>query len=415
MTTYRMESQTRLAFAAPPEAAAPARHGDDWGHYDGVHEDQDPASTNESDDDNDDQISWAGEEVPDDDFRFDSGKFGACGARCATRAYGHAPAACTAPLGFDEPGHDRRKERCTACAVKTAETPARPARGSVVLHVPGGAATFAVVPDRSREGVLFEADVTWKRSRRRRAEKALRWEETERWEALRVRNQAPGVGAEDVAPSLSTDYRGLGLVLNPRFAPRVTSRYFPQHFPRGVTVAVALGAVRVVATPFETFAQYELRVALDGGPARSAWRRYSAFKAFADALSGSCAPVDVARTLAAWGDAEAAKKVFRCVDPAYLVQRYYHFERVLREALFEVDDPHLLLAFFATHPRRTRSAEQLRAQHQRAVRPFARSRPIAVTREDDAASEDAARTPAVRGRFAAFLGIRDVPRAVPAH
>ena len=30
--------------------------------------------------------------------------------------------------------------------------------------------------------------------------------------------------------------------------------------------------------------------------------------------------------------------------------------QVLREALFEVDDPQLLLAFFATQPRRTRSA-----------------------------------------------------------
>jgi hypothetical protein len=185
-----------------------------------------------------------------------------------------------------------------------------------------------------------------------------------------------------------------------------------------VTVAVALGAVRVVATPFETFAQYEVRVALDGGPARSAWRRYSAFRAFAEQLAARCSPIDVARTLTAWGDAEAAKKVFRCVDPAYLVQRYYHFERVLREALFEVDDPQLLLAFFATHPRRTRSAEQLAAQQQRVVRPFARSRPVAVARaDDDASSEQLSRTPAVRESFLTrFLGIRDSDRrAVPAH
>ena len=169
-------------------------------------------------------------------------------------------------------------------------------------------------------------------------------------------------------------------------------------------MAVALGAVRVVATPFETFAQYEVRVALDGGPARSAWRRYSAFRAFAEQLAAQCSPIDVARTLTAWGDAEAAKKVFRCVDPHYLVQRYYHFERVLREALFEVDDPQLLLAFFATHPRRTRSAEQLAAQQQRVVRPFARSRPSPSARHDDASSVGS-RTPAVRGG----------PDAVPRH
>ena len=100
------------------------------------------------------------------------------------------------------------------------------------------------------------------------------------------------------------------------------------------------------------------------------------------------------------------------------MQRYYHFERVLREALFEVDDPQLLLAFCATHPRRTRSAEQLAAQQQRVVRPFARSRPVAVARaDDDASSEQLSRTPAVRESFLTrFLGIRDSDRrAVPAH
>ena len=419
----RTPSLKRLA-AEPKDRATPptpTAQPSDWGHYDtGEKPPEDQNEDNEAND-NDDTISWAGDgdHVTGEDFRFDSGKFGACGARCATRVYGAAPAACTAPLGFDEVDPEGRpKEACVACAADKEKKPTRSHQSGIELIVPGGEATFCLLPDRNRDGVVFEADVTWRRCRRRRAEKQLRWEEKERWEALRVRTEAPGVGAEDVAPSLCTDYRGLGVVLNPRFAPRVTSRYFAQHFPRGVTVAVALGAVRVVATPFETFAQYEVRVALDGGPARSAWRRYSAFRAFAEQLAAQCSPIDVARTLTAWGDAEAAKKVFRCVDPHYLVQRYYHFERVLREALFEVDDPQLLLAFFATHPRRTRSAEQLAAQQQRVVRPFARSRPVAVARaDDDASSEQLSRTPAVRESFLTrFLGIRDSDRhAVPAH
>ena len=69
-------------------------------------------------------------------------------------------------------------------------------------------------------------------------------------------------------------------------------------------------------------------------------------------------------------------------------------------------------------PRRTRSAEQLAAQQQRVVRPFARSRPVAVARaDDDASSEQLSRTPAVRESFLTrFLGIRDSDRrAVPAH
>ena len=108
-----------------------------------------------------------------------------------------------------------------ACAADKEKKPTRSHQSGIELIVPGGEATFCLLPDRNRDGVVFEADVTWRRCRRRRAEKQLRWEEKERWEALRVRTEAPGVGAEDVAPSLCTDYRGLGVVLNPRArAPR---------------------------------------------------------------------------------------------------------------------------------------------------------------------------------------------------
>ena len=53
--------------------------------------------------------------------------------------------------------------------------------------------------------------------------------------------------------------------------------------------------MRVVATPFEKFAQYELRVSIDGAPPRSAWRRYSAFRAFMDCLAADSAPRRIVR------------------------------------------------------------------------------------------------------------------------
>ena len=37
--------------------------------------------------------------------------------------------------------------------------------GLCALVVPGGEATFCLLPDRNRDGVVFEADVTWRRIR----------------------------------------------------------------------------------------------------------------------------------------------------------------------------------------------------------------------------------------------------------
>ena len=199
----RTPSLKRLA-AEPKDRATPptpTAQPSDWGHYDtGEKPPEDQNEDNEAND-NDDTISWAGDgdHVTGEDFRFDSGKFGACGARCATRVYGAAPAACTAPLGFDEVDPEGRpKEACVACAADKEKKPTRSHQSGIELIVPGGEATFCLLPDRNRDGVVFEADVTWRRCRRRRAEKQLRWEEKERWEALRVRTEAPGVGAEDV-------------------------------------------------------------------------------------------------------------------------------------------------------------------------------------------------------------------------
>ena len=294
-----------------------------------------------------------------------------------------------------------RARRCPgACDARPAEaaetSKALDDHAAIRLRLPRAAvAVFAAQPARPKtHGALALFSATVKKRRRRDDDasqsRRVHWDETDTWECLRAApdGAAPGVGHEDVEPSLCTNYRDEGVVLNPTFAPRVATRFFPSPDGggRGVTVALALGAVRVVATPFEKFAQYELRVSLDGSAARSAWRRYSAFRAFAAALTASTAPVRVVRTLSAWADAQDAKKVFRCTHPAYLLQRYYHFENVLREALFEVDDHHLLLAFFATQPRRTRSAENVRSAEQlaragRAPRaPFARSQPVVVPR-----------------------------------
>ena len=88
-----------------------------------------------------------------------------------------------------------------ACAADKEKKPTRSHQSGIELIVPGGEATFCLLPDRNRDGVVFDADMTWRRCRRRRAEKQLRWEEKERWEALRVRTEAPGVGAD------ATDWR----------------------------------------------------------------------------------------------------------------------------------------------------------------------------------------------------------------
>lgn len=231
---------------------------------------------------------------------------------------------------------------------------------------------------------------------------------------LSARDPKSGAPAVDAA-NVNTNYRDGGAYLKPAFAPRSATRFFPCAGGGGVTVALAMGAVRVVATPFEKFAQYELRVSTDGGPPKSAWRRYSAFRAFMDCLAAESAPRRIVRTLSAWADAQDAKKVFRCTHPAYLVRRYYHFEHVLREALFEMESPDLLLSFFASRDARDGNVGPRAALRGLGRGPFARStdRAIPGALPSDAASDavSAAGTPAPRSSFlGAFLGVRDVKR-----
>ena len=136
------------------------------------------------------------------------------------------------------------------------------------------------------------------------------------------------------------------VLLKPAFAPRTASRFFHIGHSKGITVSFAMGAIRVASTAFDRYAQYELVVRIDGRPPSSTWRRYSAFRAFVASVAADSPPRQIVRTLSAWADAQDAKKIFRCTHPAYLIQRSYHFEHVLREALFELNAPSLLLAFF---------------------------------------------------------------------
>ena len=116
----RTPSLKRLA-AEPKQRETPptpAQQPSDWGHYD-TGEKPPAEAEDDAANDNDDTISWAGDgdHVVGEDFRFDSGKFGACGARCATRVYGAAPAACTACLLYTSPSpRDMRRSRMPSSA-----------------------------------------------------------------------------------------------------------------------------------------------------------------------------------------------------------------------------------------------------------------------------------------------------------
>jgi len=199
-----------------------------------------------------------------------------------------------------------------------------------------------------------------------------------------------------------------GVVLSPAFQPRVATRYF---HAGGRTVSFSMGSIRVVSTHFERYAQYELVVDLDGKRG-SAWRRYSAFRALVSSIAADAAPRHIVRTLSAWADAQDAKRFFRCTHPAYLIQRYYHFEHVLREALFELQDPNLICAFF--EPDDDDDAAQAPTSRPESPRPDAAAAAAAVV--DDPAADDPPpprRQPnasASRYGLANFLGISAAPQ-----
>ena len=443
----------------PPRALedpATPSSGDEWGHFSSVPEgfDEDDETSNKSE-----AASVAA--PPEAPSRFDSSNFGACGARCAARAYKRTPSACAGAMGFEERSPERGEAPARRALRRSASLPelrARPAspgadRGGPCPKLAAAAApataTSSTATTQFRlaipgvDDVVYGVDVRRDaaprralaeappRSRRRRSARFRDDDGVERWDVLSARDPKSGAPAVD-ATNVSTNYRDGGAYLKPAFAPRSATRFFPCAGGGGVTVALAMGAVRVVATPFEKFAQYELRVSTDGGPPKSAWRRYSAFRAFMDCLAAESAPRRIVRTLSAWADAQDAKKVFRCTHPAYLVRRYYHFEHVLREALFEMESPDLLLSFFASRDARdgnagpATQAAKRRARSDDAARrprhagppgrsPFARSteRSIPGALPSDAASDavSAAGTPAPRSSFlGAFLGVRDVKR-----
>jgi len=167
------------------------------------------------------------------------------------------------------------------------------------------------------------------------------------WDVERWHVYAPGSASKNTNVNPDRD----DVVLTPAFAPRVATRFFSKSdSTRGLTVSFAMGSIRVVSTAFDRYAQYELVVRVDGRRPTSTWRRYSAFRALVASVAADSAPRQIVRTLSAWADAQDAKRIFRCTHPAYLIQRYYHFEHVLREALFELARPSLLLAFFAPDP-----------------------------------------------------------------
>eukprot|EP00633_Aureoumbra_lagunensis_P003445 CAMPEP_0197301652 /NCGR_PEP_ID=MMETSP0890-20130614/50535_1 /TAXON_ID=44058 ORGANISM="Aureoumbra lagunensis, Strain CCMP1510" /NCGR_SAMPLE_ID=MMETSP0890 /ASSEMBLY_ACC=CAM_ASM_000533 /LENGTH=607 /DNA_ID=CAMNT_0042781009 /DNA_START=93 /DNA_END=1917 /DNA_ORIENTATION=+ len=196
----------------------------------------------------------------------------------------------------------------------------------------------------TRRGLRIEARV-----RKRRDDfcgDAARGGRSARWDVERWHVFAPTL-VRDREIEYQPDHDGL--ILSPAFAPRVATRFFErgQDMMSGLTVSLAMGSIRVVSDGFERFAQYELVVQIDGRAPTSAWRRYSAFRALVASIAAESAPRHIVRTLSAWADAQDAKRMFRCTHPAYLIQRYYHFEHILREALFELSNPHLLLAFFS--------------------------------------------------------------------
>lgn len=351
MPPPRTTAAAEAVAAAATAGCQDQEEEDDWGHFSctELSEDEVDESENEDEEAEGEETNWRKSRPTN---RFASSRYSTCGA-CAARY--PLVAACSSVKNLSN-------AVCAAASMasfqndqssSTGDADGRAEAEDLRLNLPGR--REALFPSNQRLDELasrkrrvrseethhktpIEARVRKRRDdfcSETRGAKTARWD-IERWHVLAPRILRRG----DYLPDRD------GVILSPAFRPRVATRFFKlAQSTKGVTISFSMGSIRVVSTGFERYAQYELVVNLDGRTG-SAWRRYSAFRALVASVAAESAPRNIVRTLSAWADAQDAKRIFRCTHPAYLIQRYYHFEHVLREALFELADPSLILAFF---------------------------------------------------------------------
>jgi len=324
----------------PPPRQSVLSEGEeeDWGHFScGLSEDEGDSECGESGEEHARPENETEEKKAPHVSRFASSRYGPCGA-CASRYPVGASACssmktlsmCASMAAFEQQPAEEEQAEAQSGASSDEPEKRRKRRSSSVDPGAGRRQKGDATPIEAR--VRKRRDDFCGDPRRG---KTARWD-VERWHVFAPRLLRRG---GDYLPDRD------GVVLSPAFRPRVATRFFKRSATTGTTVSFSMGSIRVVSSPFERYAQYELVVNVDGRTG-SAWRRYSAFRALVSQVAAQSAPRHIVRTLSAWADAQDAKRIFRCTHPAYLIQRYYHFEHVLREALFELQDPTLILAFF---------------------------------------------------------------------
>jgi hypothetical protein len=113
---------------------------------------------------------------------------------------------------------------------------------------------------------------------------------------------------------------------------------------RSYFLALGLGGFRIIQGPQGEHAEFNLIVCMNS-QTYCIWKRYSQFSTLVRHARRCHSRGQLRRTLEAWGNLEQRRKWWRCLDVRYLAQKYSLLELFLKELVYEIKSPALLVKF----------------------------------------------------------------------
>jgi len=109
-------------------------------------------------------------------------------------------------------------------------------------------------------------------------------------------------------------------------------------------LALGLGGFRIVQNDAGQHAEFNLIVVMNS-QSYCIWKRYSHFRSLLHHAGRCHSSRQLKKTLAAWGELEKRKPWFRCLHVLYLTEKYALLEVFLKELVYEIKSPNLLVRF----------------------------------------------------------------------
>ncbi|CAM9578029.1 unnamed protein product [Discosporangium mesarthrocarpum] len=141
---------------------------------------------------------------------------------------------------------------------------------------------------------------------------------------------------------------------NKRFALATRTFYVEDSRVSATAWTWGIGGFRIIKSKHGRHAEFQVVASYGGGNGVTwaVWKRFSDFTAFSQSLQDG--EGRTGNTEEAWGRVRRGMKLFRCLDPGYLKIKCVLLEDFIRNVLFDIQDPSILIKFM-TQERRPKS------------------------------------------------------------